>query len=25
MNNDDPEWEFGTFKPGIAIDTQKET
>jgi len=25
MNNDKPEWEFGTFKPEIASDPQKES
>ena len=24
MNNDNPEWEFGTFKPEVAIDAQEE-
>ena len=24
MNNDNPEWEFGTFKPEVADDVQKE-
>ena len=25
INNDKPEWEFGTFKPEVAGDSQKET